>query len=133
MATDFTFIPGTAPRFGDQACWAYKLASDPKQEKRLNPGLYDRDSQTNPVVYRRDPIERNPKVKDGYNGALIPYKMDQRPFDFNEDGLANYGLIPDMLQDLKNLGLLPKDFEALFASAESYLQTWEKALRIAQH
>jgi hypothetical protein len=59
--------------------------------------------------------------------------MDQRSFDFNEDGLANYGLIPDMLQELKNLGLPPKDFEALFASAESYLQTWEKALRVVRH
>ena len=85
------------------------------------------------MAYRTDPIERNAKVTNGNSGALIRYKMDQRPFDFNEDGLANYGLIPDMLQDLKNLGLPPKDFEALFASAESYLQTWEKALRVAQH
>ena len=133
MATDFTFIPGTAPRFGDEACWAYNLASDPKQEQRLNPELYDRYAQTDRVVYRTDPIERYPKVKNGYSGALIPYKMDQRSFDFNVDGLANYGLIPDMLQDLKNLGLPPKDFEALFASAESYVKTWEKALRVARH
>ena len=133
MATDLTFIPGTAPRFGDKACWAYNLASDPKQEQRLNPELYDCHAQTDRVVYRTDPIERNAKVNNGNSGVLIPYIMDQRSFDFNEDGLANYGLIPDMLQDLKNLGLPPKDFEALFASAESYLQTWEKALRVAQH
>ena len=133
MATDFTFIPATAPRFGHEACWAYKLASDPKKERRLNPKLYDCHAQTNRVVYRTDPIERNAKIENGNSGALIRYTMDQRPFDFNKDGLANYGLIPDMLQDLKNLRLPRQDFEALFTSAESYLRTWEKSLRVAQH
>ena len=128
MATDFTFIPATAPRFGHEGCWAYYLASDPKKERKLNSDLYDRNAQRVRVVYRTDP-----KVKHAYSGALIPYTMDQRSFNFNKDGLANFGLIPDMLQDLKNLHLPQKDFAALFTSAESYLQTWEKSLRVAQH
>ena len=28
-----------------------------------------------------------------------------RDFDYNLDGLAHYGMLPDMLQDLKNVGL----------------------------
>jgi hypothetical protein len=50
----------------------------------------------------------------------------KRPFDFNLEGLANFGLVPDMLQDLKNLGMPADNLEALFSSAEAYLKMWEK-------
>jgi hypothetical protein len=54
--------------------------------------------------------------------------MGQRVFDFNEDGLAHYGLVPDLLLDLKNLG--DDDARLLFRSAEGYLQMWEKVERL---
>jgi hypothetical protein len=54
--------------------------------------------------------------------------MGQRIFDFNEDGLAHYGLLPDLLQDLKDLG--DDDIQTLFRSAEGYLQMWEKVERL---
>ena len=57
---------------------------------------------------------------------LKPYHMDGRVFDFNRDGLAHYGLVPDMLQDLKNVEMPTRDFQALFQSAEAYLEMWEK-------
>ena len=50
---------------------------------------------------------------------------------FNLDGLAHFGLLPDMLQDLKNLGPSRDDFEALFSSAESYISMWEKVERLS--
>jgi hypothetical protein len=34
--------------------------------------------------------------------------------------------VPDMLQDLKNLGMPADNLEALFSSAEAYLKMWEK-------
>lgn len=49
-----------------------------------------------------------------------------RDFDFNVDGLANYGLLPDMLQDLRNAGLTPDDLAPLFRGAEDYVQMWER-------
>jgi hypothetical protein len=64
----------------------------------------------------------------GPAGRLEPYRMGQRIFDFNEDGLAHYGLLPDMLQDLKDLG--DEDMQTLFQSAEGYLQMWEKVERL---
>ncbi len=50
--------------------------------------------------------------------------MSDRLHDYNKDALAHYGLVPDMLQDLKNLGMTNTDFESLFSSAEVYLQLW---------
>jgi hypothetical protein len=61
---------------------------------------------------------------------LRQYQLGDRKFDFNEDGLAHFGMVPDMLQDLKNLHLSREDFEALFSSAEGYLEMWEKAERL---
>ena len=124
MATDFTFIPGVAPRFGKNACWGFHLAHYSILERLFNHSLYNKHAQDNGVVY--DGI-KNSRVKYGHNEPLIPYQMGQQKFDFNVDGLAHFGLVPDMLQDLKNLGLPPKDFEELFSSAEFYLQMWEKA------
>jgi hypothetical protein len=45
---------------------------------------------------------------------------------FNLTGLSHIGMYPDMIQDLKNLGLKPKDLIPLFQSAEGYLQMWER-------
>lgn len=50
-----------------------------------------------------------------------------RDFDFNIDGLAHYGMVPDMLQDLKNIGLGRSELGSLFNSAETYIRAWEKA------
>jgi microsomal dipeptidase-like Zn-dependent dipeptidase len=50
----------------------------------------------------------------------------QRSFDINTDGLANVGLLPDFVQDLKQVGLSDTDLEPLFRSAEAYLQMWER-------
>ncbi len=68
-----------------------------------------------------------------YTGTVNgrPYTRD---FDFNIDGLAHYGMVPDMIQDLKGIGLPDTDLASLFSSSEAYLRVWEKAwsLRMAE-
>ena len=44
--------------------------------------------------------------------------------DFDEKGLAHIGLVPDMLSDLKHLGV---DTSTLDDSAERYIAMWERA------
>ena len=44
--------------------------------------------------------------------------------DFDEKGLAHIGLVPDMLADLRNLGV---DTSTLDDSAERYIAMWERA------
>lgn len=58
-----------------------------------------------------------------YNKSEIGFKYD---WDFNTDGMAHYGLMPDFLQDLRNIGLTPMQLTYLFRSAEDYIQMWEK-------
>ncbi len=54
-----------------------------------------------------------------YNGG--------RDFDFNIDGLAHYGMFPDLIQDLKNQGFSPEHIRPLFMATEQYLKMWEQA------
>ena len=52
-----------------------------------------------------------------------------RTFDFNTDGLALLGLLPDLIQDLKQQGYNDQDLEVLFNGAEEYLRLWERSIR----
>jgi hypothetical protein len=51
----------------------------------------------------------------------------RRDFDYNIDGMAHYGLLPDFLQDLRNIGLTQEDLAPLFRGAYDYIVMWEKA------
>ena len=71
----------------------------------------------------------NWKAKTGNNEPLRRCITGNRYWDFNLDGLAHYGLLPDFLQDLKNIGLTTVQLAPLFGSAEDYIKMWEKADR----
>jgi microsomal dipeptidase-like Zn-dependent dipeptidase len=66
---------------------------------------------------------------EGNNPPLLRSYAGQRDFDINLDGVAHYGMLPDLIQDLKNVGLSDEDLTPLFRSAEDYIQTWEKCER----
>lgn len=132
LATDFTIIAGTSPRFGPHACWAYHAAADPQKERSMMPGQYRLHDQKDGVVYGRQDVRVPDDVAPGRNQPLTAYSMDRRraPFDYNVDGFAHYGMLPDFLQDVKNVGMPRDAFEALFSSAEAYVRTWEKIGRV---
>jgi microsomal dipeptidase-like Zn-dependent dipeptidase len=65
-------------------------------------------------------------MRSGANAPLERCIAGEYSFDFNVDGLAHYGLIPDLLQDLANVGLGATTIRAVFSSAETYIQTWEQ-------
>lgn len=125
LATDFTFIPQTAPRFGENACWALKEHWDARPGAGPLRDQYHPELQRNGVRY--EGLTPAAGLPVGANAPLAPYVMGRRTFDFNVDGLAHYGMLPDLLQDLRNIGVEDRTFEALFSSAEAYLATWEKA------
>ena len=72
------------------------------------------------------PVWRTWQSKYGNNQPLRRLKTGNRYWDFNTDGMAHYGLMPDFLQDLRNIGLAPGRLTTLFRSAEDYIQMWEK-------
>ena len=72
---------------------------------------------------------------DGSNDRLRRHIFGNRDFDINIDGVAHYGMLPDLLQDVANSHPRPAEvgtyLDPLFRSAESYIQMWEKSRRIA--
>jgi hypothetical protein len=50
----------------------------------------------------------------------------QRAFDLNKDGVANYGMFADWLQELQTLAGRPI-LSDMFNGAEAYLEMWERA------
>jgi hypothetical protein len=62
----------------------------------------------------------------GNNKPLTRSYAGQRDFDINIDGVAHYGMLPDLFQDMKNIGLTDADMVPLFRSAEDYIQMWAK-------
>jgi hypothetical protein len=71
-------------------------------------------------------------MRAGQNTPLARCVAGSYAFDYNTDGLAHYGLVPDLLQDLANVGLPGAAFQSLFGSVESYLKVWEQCLAHAQ-
>ena len=59
----------------------------------------------------------------------------RRDYDINLDGVAHYGMLPDFLQDVRNVGLTPEDLSPLFRSANDTIEMWrtceQKAPEIA--
>jgi hypothetical protein len=53
-------------------------------------------------------------------------RTGSRTFDLNTDGVAHYGLIPDLLADVQQHGGAPA-LRTLFRSAEAYLRMWQLA------
>jgi hypothetical protein len=66
------------------------------------------------------------QAMNGDNRPLERCKAgERRDFDINIDGVAHYGMLPDFLQDLRNVGLTAEDLAPLFRSAYDYVQMWQ--------
>ena len=69
------------------------------------------------------------QTKYGNNQPLRRFRTGNRDWDFNTDGMAHYGLMPDFFQDLSNIGLNNGKLWFLFNSAEDYIAMWEKTVK----
>lgn len=68
-----------------------------------------------------------------YDGAnrLHRCTSGQRDWDLNTDGMAHYGLLPDLIQDLRNVGLDERVLDTMYRSADHYVGLWERCERLA--
>jgi microsomal dipeptidase-like Zn-dependent dipeptidase len=55
-------------------------------------------------------------------------RTGSRTFDVNKDGVAHYGLLPDLLADVQQRPHGKAALRVLFGSAEAYLRTWGRAV-----
>lgn len=105
IGSDFNGLAGLlAPRHGGEACGGDK------------PGGYAPGAG---VSY--------PFQLHGQAATMDRQVVGSKTFDFNTDGLANVGLLPDFVEDLKAVGLSNTDLNPLFRSAEAYVRMWEVA------
>lgn len=83
-----------------------------------------------------EPIYQSWQRMHGNNEPLkrsfISTKHGIRDFDFNIDGLAHYGLLPDFIQDLKNVGLTYELLTPLFNSARDFTNLMKKCEDISK-
>ncbi|MBZ0119827.1 MAG: dipeptidase [Sandaracinaceae bacterium] len=93
----FAGAPG--PRFGDR--------SDCSQP------------QENPITY--------PFTSYAGDVTFTEPSVGNRTLDFNTEGMAHIGLLPELIEDARRTGVTDADLEPLFRSAEGYLRMWERA------
>ena len=53
-----------------------------------------------------------------------------RTFNYNVEGLAHCGLVPDMFQDLRNTGPCSRTDRNIILGAEDFIRMWEKCERL---
>ena len=94
------FAGGPGPRLGDES-----VCSEP---------------QSDPVTY--------PFRSYAGDVTFLQPQLGSRPVDFNTEGLAHIGLLPELIEDVRRDGVTDEELEPLFKSAEGYIRMWEKAI-----
>jgi microsomal dipeptidase-like Zn-dependent dipeptidase len=100
-------IPATGPRFGADAAPYGKSTAYINQMMQVTYPFLDQFSGQSMVNMS---------------------KLGVHQYNINTDGFAHYGMFPDFLSDLTNVGLTPQDLEPLFNSAKYYIDMWEKGV-----
>jgi hypothetical protein len=102
------------PRFGSGACGGH-LDQRGWQERA------DSQPQYNQFSGRL----KYPFTLPGF-GTFDKQVSGQKTYDFNVDGLAHVGLLPDMVADMMNVGVTAQQLQPLFGSAQAYINMWSK-------
>jgi hypothetical protein len=106
-------------------------ASRRVRDKRFLSGLgFGYGADMNGLAEESQPTAAHPitypfKSFDG-RVSFTREQWGQRTFDLNKDGVANYGMFPDWLQELQTLAGRPI-LGDMFHGAEAYLEMWERA------
>jgi microsomal dipeptidase-like Zn-dependent dipeptidase len=79
------------------------------------------DAATNPLPY--------PFRAFAGGVTLGRERTGTRTFDLNKDGMAHYGLLPDLLADVARRPGGKAALARVFRSAEAYVDTWERAAK----
>jgi hypothetical protein len=95
--------------------------------------------QIDELVYFNDhgpalPIHRWSDQDGNVHGAqMFPmnrWSVRQSGFDFNLDGLQHIGLLPDMIQDMRNVGVQWEQLGPLFHGAQEFINLWKRSVSL---
>jgi microsomal dipeptidase-like Zn-dependent dipeptidase/PKD repeat protein len=110
MGSDFNGVAGHfGPRFGNEACGG-DLTEQSQQYAAGNRLEYP--------------------FRLGGFGTFDKQVTGDKVFDYNVDGMAHIGLLPDFVADLETVGMAQSDLSMMFRSAEHYVRVWERALGV---
>ncbi len=111
------------PRFGAHACaGACEKALADDLRCGANHGGPGNQPQTGaPAVAYDSGPPPSPRQARRFHASTV---KGGKTFDVNVDGVAHYGLLPDFLQDLVNVGVSPEELATLFGGLEDYLEMW---------
>jgi len=90
------FAGARGPRFGEGACPI---------------------EQSDPITY--------PFTSYGGDVEFTQPVVGERSIDFNTEGLAHIGMLPELIEDARKDAVDEADIEPLFRSAEAYIRMWE--------
>jgi hypothetical protein len=125
-ATGGFVSPPVSPAAAFAAQWKVdKTVMDPKYHFGFGWGSDENGLGDQPGPASATPISYPFRSFDG-GVTFAREQWGQRTFDLNTDGLANYGMYADWLQELQQVGGRPLIAD-MFQGAEAYLQTWERA------
>ena len=86
---------------------------------RFGDGAGCSDPQENPITY--------PFMSVAGDVTFTEPRVGNRVIDFNTEGFAHIGMLPELLEDARRTGATEEDLEPLFRSAEGYIRMWEAA------
>ncbi len=66
-----------------------------------------------------------------YGSNLTKCVTGTKTWDFNEEGFAHYGLLPDYVESMRSAGMTQAEHDRLFSGAEYFCQMWAKCERRA--
>jgi microsomal dipeptidase-like Zn-dependent dipeptidase len=92
------FARQPGPRFGEDGCGG---------------------EQANPVTY--------PFASFAGDVTFTAPRLGNRVADFNTEGMLHIGLLPELIEDARRMGMSDADLEPFFRSAEGYVRMWELA------
>ena len=84
-------------------------------------------SDLNGFIQQMLPRHGDNKESCGGSGSEQSQQIMLTQSDFDKQGLGHIGLLPALLQDLKNIGLKSKPAENIEGSSEQFIQMWERA------
>lgn len=116
------------------AGWPYGRFSDQAKPRRIHQATGEPLVQPPPLAY---PLALPKNLVPAAVGALttLPMmKLGEVEFDFNNRGLAQAGMSPDLLADMRLHGLSETDLDPMYRSARGFVEMWRRAREtIAEH
>lgn len=125
-------------RFPEVATPGFKAMKQAAEEKGYVAGI-GIGTDVNGLIKMPGPLSADPVVSplqypftNEFGLTFYRQVSGNRTFDLNQDGMAHYGMLPDLMasyaQWMRGSGQ-QEMYESMMNSAESYLQMWERAVR----